>query len=183
MPDEKISEFTSGGLVQTTDQLAGVRAGANYRFLTGSAASKDVGTDIDDIPQYTDDGLGNPVLSPDALDTNEANKWNKQQWIPAAVLLSDSSDEIDWDLDDAQCAQHVATGNVTLNNPTNMKDGGVYSFRWVQNDTTPYTLSFDTAFIFFAGAPIVSSDLESVCEFIFKSDGMYMRGIMNSFPS
>lgn len=48
--DLKISQFTDGGVVQETDQIAAVRAGENVRVVVGSAASADVGDGPEDLP-------------------------------------------------------------------------------------------------------------------------------------
>lgn len=176
MPDMKISEFPSGGSLENGDYVAGVRDGANTKFLIG------IGSDIGDIPMYEDDGSGDPILLLGTIDTLKTNLWSKQQVVPS-VTLSAVGGEIDWDLETAQNANHVASGNVTLNNPTNMQNGGVYSFRWVQSGSTPYTLAFDSAYKFNGGTPAVSNALNSVMEFTFKSDGSFMRGSYNLYSS
>lgn len=183
MPDIKISAFTDGGLVQNGDFVAGVRGGANYKFIFGSVAAFDIGSDIDDIPQYEDDGSGNPVLMAPALDTSQGNLFSKQQNFLSVELTADSADEIDWDVESAQNAHHTASGDVTLLDPSNMVDGGVYSFRWVQDSVTPYNLYFDDAYRFLGGDPSVSPVLGSVMIFTFRSDGMYMRGTYELFSA
>lgn len=54
--DLKISQFTDGGLVQETDEIAAVRSGVNTKINVGSAAAADVGTGPDDVPINSDLG-------------------------------------------------------------------------------------------------------------------------------
>lgn len=58
MSDKKISQFSSGGLVQDTDTIAGVRAGANTKVNFGTAAALDFGLGVDDVPKNSDLGSG-----------------------------------------------------------------------------------------------------------------------------
>lgn len=50
MTDLKISQFTDGGLVQTTDDIAAVRVGGNVKVRFGSAAAASLGTDGEELP-------------------------------------------------------------------------------------------------------------------------------------
>lgn len=52
--DLKISQFTDGGLVQETDEIAAVRSGVNTKINIGSAAAADIGTGPDDVPINSD---------------------------------------------------------------------------------------------------------------------------------
>lgn len=54
MPDLKISQFTDGGLVQDTDEIAAVRSGDNVKITTGTAAAMDAGTGIGDLVEIVD---------------------------------------------------------------------------------------------------------------------------------
>lgn len=63
MVDLKISQFVDGGPIQPTDEIATNRAGVNTKVFAGTAAAKDTGTDIGDVPLIIDDGSGNPVLN------------------------------------------------------------------------------------------------------------------------
>lgn len=147
MTDLKISEFADGSLVQTTDEIAAVRSGGNVKVSFGDAAAKDVGVAIGDIAEVTDDGTGSPELLMPNIDTTNPNDWSKQQYNTPDVLTADSSDEVDWDLDDAQTAKLILTGDFTLNNPTNFKGGATYILEVVQDGTGGHSLTFDTMYI------------------------------------
>lgn len=56
MPDLKISQFSDGGTVQTTDEIATNRGGINTKVRLGSAAGADIGTGPDDVPTNSDLG-------------------------------------------------------------------------------------------------------------------------------
>lgn len=62
MADKKISEFTDGGLVETTDEIAGVRTGDNVKVRFGDAAALNAGNNIGDLLVLEDDGAGNAAL-------------------------------------------------------------------------------------------------------------------------
>lgn len=74
MADLKISQFTDGGAIQPTDEIATNRGGVNTKVFVGTAAARDVGTGAGEIPDaddlgtaaYEDTGTGIgdiPVLS------------------------------------------------------------------------------------------------------------------------
>lgn len=54
MADLKISQFTDGGAIQTTDEIATNRGGANTKVFVGSAAALDAGSGIGDVPLLED---------------------------------------------------------------------------------------------------------------------------------
>lgn len=60
MADLKISQFTDGGAVQPSDEIATNRAGVNTKVFVGSAAAADIGLGIGDVVTLYDDGGGNP---------------------------------------------------------------------------------------------------------------------------
>jgi hypothetical protein len=59
MADLKISQFTNGSAIQTTDEIATNRAGVNTKVFVGSAAALDAGFGIGDVVTFQDDGSGN----------------------------------------------------------------------------------------------------------------------------
>lgn len=61
MSDLKISQFSSGGAIQPTDEIATNRAGVNTKVFAGTAAALDVGTGVGDVVQVIDVS-GNPGL-------------------------------------------------------------------------------------------------------------------------
>lgn len=110
------------------------------------------------------------------------NAYTKQQNFTALAITS-TAGSIAWNLDDAQFAKHAATENTTLATPTNMKDGGTYILRWVQNASAAKTLLFSADYIWEGATPTVSAVLSSVAIFTFTSDGSKMRGSMTQYPS
>lgn len=61
MPDLKISQFSDGGTIQTTDEIAANRGGTNTKVFVGSAALLDAGNGIGDLVQLEDNGSGDAV--------------------------------------------------------------------------------------------------------------------------
>jgi len=99
--------------------------------------------------------------------------YTKQQTF-GTVPLADAAN-IAWDLDDEQAARVILHGNRTLDNPNNMKDGGEYTVRIVQDGTGSRTLSYGTAYDFGdAGAPVLSTTADKTDIIKFFSDGFYM---------
>lgn len=74
-----------------------------------------------------------------------ANVFTKQQNFGSTALTS-SSNHIAWNLDSAQAAKHTFTENTTLDNPTNMVDGGTYDILFTQHASSPKTLAFGSAY-------------------------------------
>lgn len=103
--------------------------------------------------------------------------FTKQQTFATATLTS-SSAHIAWNLDNAQCAKHTLTESTTLDNPTNMKDGGTYTLVLTQHASSAKTLAFGNAYKWPGGAaPTISTGASAVDIFTFISDGTYMNGV------
>lgn len=104
-----------------------------------------------------------------------AAEWTAQQNFDAATLAYASP--IAWDLSAAQVAAVTLSGNTTLSNPTNAKDGGTYILRVVQDGTGSRTLAFGTNYKWPSGvAPVLSTDANAVDVLYFTSDGVSMYG-------
>ncbi len=95
------------------------------------------------------------------------NAYTKQQNITPQALTS-SAASIAWNVDNGNVAQHTATENTTLENPTNLINGGVYTFEWRQHASAAKTLAFGSKWKF-AGSSTVSATVSSVQIFT----GMY----------
>lgn len=278
MTDLKISEFTDGGAIQETDQIAVSRSGDNNRVQVGTAAALDAGTGVGDLVQIIDssgpklpaiDGSlltgitaslvssaneatdatcfplfitasGTQALQPKNntgltynSNTNDlgATKFNgmtltastgtftlangktitisntltftgtdtssvafgaggtvaytgtkqsftKQQNF-GAVALTSSSNHIAWNLDNAQSAKHTFTENTTLDNPTNMVDGGTYVLILTQHASSPKTFALGNAYKTPEGAGFTVSSTNGAIDILtFVSDGtsMYLVG-------
>jgi hypothetical protein len=80
---------------------------------------------------------------------NTAREYTKAQNFNATSLVDGAN--IAWDLEDNQVANIVLGGNRTLDNPTNINDGGTYILVVTQDGTGSRTLAFDTAYKFPGG--------------------------------
>lgn len=100
--------------------------------------------------------------------------FTKQQNFGSASLTS-SSNHIAWNLDDAQTAKHTFTENTTLDNPTNMVDGGTYVLKFTQHASSPKTLAFGNAYKWpGASAPTISNTNGAIDILTCISDGASM---------
>lgn len=101
--------------------------------------------------------------------------WTKQQYFSTATLTDATN--ISWNLDDAQNATVTLAGNRTLDNPTNMKNGGQYTLIVKQDATGSRTLSFGSAYKWAAGtAPTLTTTANGIDILSFISDGSSMYG-------
>lgn len=106
-------------------------------------------------------------------DFDVVGDWNKQQYFGEATLTDGAS--ISWDLDNAQAAKVTLGGNRTLSNPTNMKAGGAYQLRVIQDGTGSRTLSYGSAYKWPGGsAPALTTSASAVDIISCVSDGTYM---------
>lgn len=104
------------------------------------------------------------------------NAFTKQQYFGTATLTDGAN--ISWNLDNAQVAEVALGGNRTLDNPTNMKDGGTYILRVEQDSTGSRTLAYGTAYKWTGGtAPTLTTAGGSVDVLTFISDGTNMYGV------
>lgn len=103
-----------------------------------------------------------------------AQTWTRQQNFGTYTLTDGAV--IDWDLNLAQVAKVTLGGNRSLNAPTNMKDGGTYILRIIQDPTGGRTLSFNSAFKFTSGiAPTLTTGGSAVDLLSCISDGTKME--------
>lgn len=99
--------------------------------------------------------------------------WASQQYFGTATLTDAAG--IDWNLSTAQTAKVTLGGNRTLNAPTNMKDGGTYILRMVQDATGSRTLAFNAVYLFPSGiAPTLTTTPSAVDLLSCTSDGTSM---------
>jgi hypothetical protein len=92
--------------------------------------------------------------------------------------LTDATN-ISWNLDDAQAATVTLAGNRTLDNPTNMKAGGTYIIRVLQDGTGGRTLLYGSAYKWAGGTPpTLSTGANDVDILTFYSDGTNMFGVI-----
>lgn len=104
-----------------------------------------------------------------------AAEWTRQQNFDAATMTWASP--LTWDLNTKQIAILSLTGNTTMNNPTNMKAGGVYNL-WVDNAGAFDITSWGSAFVWADGViPTVTSGAGKIDIFTFLSNGVKMAGV------
>jgi len=104
--------------------------------------------------------------------------YTKQQNF-GTTTLSDGAN-ISWDLADNQVSKVTLAGNRTLDNPTNMVDGGTYILRVIQDATGTRTLAYGSAYKFPNGDdPVLSTTAADVDFITFISDGTSMFGVFS----
>lgn len=100
---------------------------------------------------------------------SSAQVFTKQQNF-GAVALTSSSNHIAWNLDNAQSAQHTMTENTTLDNPTNIVDGGTYIIVVTQHASAAKTLAFGSAYKIPSGF-VLTTTLSGMCVMTFVAKG------------
>jgi len=107
--------------------------------------------------------------------TNKTNEWTATQNFNATDL-SDGAN-ISWDASANQVCEVTLAGNRTLDNPTNMVDGGTYILFVKQDATGSRTLSYGANYLWPSGAaPTLSTGANAVDILYFVSDGTNMYG-------
>ncbi len=108
--------------------------------------------------------------------TDAAHEYTKAQNFNATTLTDGAN--IAWNLESNQVASVTLAGNRTLDNPTNIKDGGTYILTVKQDGTGGRTLAYGTAYKWPGGtAPTLSTGASAVDILTFVSDGTSMFGI------
>jgi hypothetical protein len=111
-----------------------------------------------------------------AINLTNVNAFTGQQYFATATLTDAAS--ITWNLNTQAVAKVTLGGNRTLANPTNMKDGGTYLVRVIQDGTGTRTLAYGTAYKFPGGVkPVLSTAINAVDILTFMSDGANMYGV------
>jgi len=89
---------------------------------------------------------------------------------------------IAWDLDDGGHALVVLAGNRTLDNPSNLVAGAIYSLKITQDDVGTRLITWSSAYLFPGNThPTLSASVNSTDEFLFLSDGSYLHCISATF--
>jgi len=99
-----------------------------------------------------------------------------------ATALTDQA-TIAWDLNENQVAKVTLAASRTLGPPTNMKDGGTYILRIIQDGTGGWGVTFDSVYKFPEGyTPPISSGANDIDIMSCISDGSSMFcSIQNNF--
>lgn len=99
----------------------------------------------------------------------------KQIWTPTQTLTDAAT--IAWDMDVGAVAKVTLAGNRTLGAPTNLKDGGTYILRVIQDGTGSRTLAYSGVFKWPNGtAPTLTTTANAVDIITFVSDGTNLYG-------
>lgn len=87
--------------------------------------------------------------SPFILYTNVVGEYTTSKTFSGTNLtISPATSTIDWNLDDNQVTFCTLTMPVTCNNPTNQKNGGIYTLVFQQDSDGNYEVRFSTAYRF-----------------------------------
>jgi len=85
---------------------------------------------------------------------------------------------VSWNLEDNQVTELILDGDLVLDNPTNLQDGGTYILRIIQDGAGSRLLTFGSAYRFTGGtAPTLSTGANAVDYITFISDGVNMDGV------
>jgi len=112
------------------------------------------------------------------FNANEVHSYTKQQNFGTTTLTDGAN--ISWDLDNNQVSKVTLAGNRTLDNPTNMVDGGTYILRVIQDATGSRTLAYGSAYKWPLNVtPVLSTGANDVDIISFVSDGTFMFGVVS----
>lgn len=142
-----------------------------------SAGSVDIGNQYS-AAVLTKTGTDTWIVSSGTNVTGTVRAYTKQQNFGTTTLVDGAN--ISWDLDDNQVSKVTLAGNRTLDNPTNMVDGGTYILRVIQDATGSRTLAYGTAYRWVGGAaPVLTTTANAVDYITFVSDGTNMDGVIS----
>lgn len=129
-------------------------------FASGVKATDDSTSDQSDI----------------AIDLTSVNAWTGQQYFAEATLTDGAN--IDWNVNTQQTAKVTLGGNRTMNAPTNLKAGGTYILRVIQDGTGGRTITWNAVFKWPGGtAPTLTTTANAIDIITFVSDGTNMNGV------
>lgn len=85
---------------------------------------------------------------------------------------------VSWNLEDNQVTELILDGDLVLDNPTNLQNGGTYILRLVQDGVGSRLLTFGSAYRFPGSTvPTLSTGANAVDYITFISDGTNMDGV------
>ena len=194
---------TAGGTVDAITltpavAIAAYAAGQSFRFTaSGANTSTTPSVAVSGLATKTIQRLGAALAAGDipsgatveitydgsyfqltSVNGNEVRKssvgaFTAQQYFVEATLTDGAT--INWDLDAAQSAKVTLGGNRTLANPSNMRAGGTYVLRVIQDGTGSRTLTLGANYRKAGGATLVLTTTAAAIDILsFYSDGTYM---------
>lgn len=125
-------------------------------------------------------GAETPIEIIDKVKPREANQLNPQRsmYYKTRDLMINASNQVDWNVDRVPVAKIRLTGNVTVNNPTQLKDGAEYTLLFEQDATGGRTVSWGGDYIFPYGvSPYIDPTASAVTAIKFRSDGVDLYAI------
>ena len=108
---------------------------------------------------------------------NSVHGFTKQRYSVEAVLVEASP--IIWNLDNAQAAVVTLTANRTMDNPTNMKAGAIYTLRVIQDAVGGHVMSFGSSFLNYFPGIQKTPDSEVVLQFYCTGTKMLGSAVFN----
>jgi hypothetical protein len=162
----------SGSYNDLTDKpTLGTAAAAD----TGDFATAAQGTKADSALQSADIGTSVQAYDADTAKTDVAQVYTAKQTVSGSNVLTSSSNSVAIDLSHQYYTLDM-TEDTVLAAPSNVTARQVFSIEITQDDTTAYTLGYNTFYQFAGGsAPAISETLSSkqrlVCEV--SEDGSY----------
>lgn len=132
----------------------------NLNFSAGVKAADDATNNQSDI----------------TLDLTSANAWTGQQYFAETTLTDGAT--INWNVATNQVAKVTLGGNRTMAAPTNLKAGGTYILRVIQDATGSRTITWNAVFKWPGGtAPTLTTTANAIDIITFVSDGTNMNGV------
>mgnify|MGYP003146063013 CR=1 FL=1 len=156
-------------------QLADMNAGTSsiqdtFTLADPSDDSKKVRIDAGGVTASNTRVLASPDADTTIAGLSVAQEFTATQNFNATTLTDAST--IAWDASANQVTSVTIAASRTMAAPTNLKDGGVYILKVIQDGTGGYTMSWNAVFKFAgATAPTVTATANSVDIFAFLSDG------------
>lgn len=175
--DAETSAQLAMDAAETAEQLSHGSAN-NIGFISvGNISSTNVQSALEELDneKIPTSAVGSTVqpYNPKTVKSDEFNEFSKAQFFKC-IPLTDAPN-ISWDLALNQIAIVTLGGSRILNNPTNMKDGGVYILKIKQDTTGSRALAYDTTYRFSNDEiPILTTAPNSIDYLVCISDGTNM---------
>ena len=173
--------------VSGTDYAPATTGSSILKASSGGFANAAAGTDYcaatsgSGVLKGSSGNTAAAVAGTDFVAPGTATDFTAQQNFISQSLTDGAS--ISWNLASQQNAHVTLGGNRALANPTNLKNGGTYILRVVQDATGSRTLSYGSVYKWPGGvAPTLSTAANAIDILTFVSDGTNMYGnILKAF--